>query len=121
MVSYLPCRVGFIPHLFTNAAMSTSTEGQVLALRSLRDQTEAVVDLVTLRVDVFFVLLSGDTVVIVPASGFPGVGVLPDLGVDLGDGGAGEEVVAFWNLVRAVLGGGSEGAGDVHGGDDLAL
>lgn len=101
--------------------MSTSTERQVLAFRSLTNHTETIIDLVASSVDVFGILGSSDTASIGPSSWFPFRCVFPDLRVDLRDSGTGEEVVAFGDLVAGVFGWGGETSWNVDGCDDFAL
>lgn len=84
-----------------DAAMPSSSEGLVWRLGSLGDNTKAVVDL--LAGVVLLVCGGRHTTLDHPSLRTPGAGLVPDLGVHLGDAGRRDEEVALWDGVGPVL------------------
>lgn len=106
--------------LFSDAAMTASSERLVRTLGALAYSAKPVVNLFPALVRVSAVGLRSDTLGIAPARGIPDGRLLPYTGVRLANGGARKNVVSSGNDIRVVFRRGREGGRHYDVGSDLA-
>lgn len=100
--------------------MPPGTEGLVRALSSLAHSTETIINLLAILVRVSLESLSSNALGITPPCWVPLRRVNPDKGVNLADGSRSKHVVALWNNINTIFGGGSESRGNWDIGTNVA-